>query len=185
MNFTKTWAGIVLAAIVMGDAGASASALEQNAPAVTQQGSSGRPPDQVSMSTYSWGKVISEWMLRPDGSGRFTSTRQLSNSFNDYAIVTRRLDAAPGRFDQIGALLREAEPYAGKELPCRLAFTDGPYGEVTWVHDGVTDTLGVQYACRSPEADRVYDQLNAAQALVEKWAAQAPIMDERKPDSSR
>lgn len=138
-------------------------------------------PDQVSMSTSSWGKPIARWTIRPDGSGEVATSKQVSKDFTDFVVVTRRLDAAPGRYDRIIGLLRVAEPYAGKSLPCGPRMTDAPYGEVSWRREGVTRALSVDYGCQSAEAIRVLDQLDAAQNLVAGWAANAPVISEDKP----
>jgi hypothetical protein len=160
------WASLAVTALVAASSGSAAPAPQA---------------DQVSMATYSWGRLLSGWTLRPDGSGTFKSSHAASNDFNDRAVVAKGLPAAPGRYDQVLVLLHAAEPYADKTLPCTLQATDGPYGEIVWRRQGVTHRLNVQYGCQSKQADAVYDQLGAAQALVAKWAANAPVTNDPDP----
>jgi len=160
------WAGLIVAALLAASGGATASAPEA---------------DQVSMATYSWGRLLSGWTLRADGSGTFKTSQAASNDFNNRAVVAKGLPAAAGRYDQVLALLRAAEPYADKPLACTVQATDGPYGEISWRRGGVTRKLNVQYGCQSKQADKVYDQLGAAQGLVAKWAANAPVINDPDP----
>jgi hypothetical protein len=158
------WAGLAVTALLIGSAA-------QAAPEA----------DQVSMATYSWGRLLSGWTLHADGSGTFKTGNAASHDFNDRTVVAKGLPAAPGRYDQVLALLRAAEPYTVKRLPCTVQATDGPYGEVSWRLRGVTRKLNVQHGCASTVADKVYDQLGAAQSLVANWAAGAPVIDDPDP----
>jgi hypothetical protein len=160
------WAGLALTALLIGSAAQAAPAPQA---------------DQVSMATYSWGRLLSGWVLHADGSGTFKTGAAASQDFNDRTVVAKGLPAAAGRYDQVLVLLRAAEPYAIKRLPCTVQATDGPYGEVAWRHRGVTRKLNVQYGCESKVANKLYDQLGAAQRLVTSWAASAPVIDDPDP----
>ena len=90
-------------------------------------------------------------------------------------------EPAPGRFEQVGQLVKLAERYAGKTIPCTLQMTDGPYGNVTWRRGGASKVLSVQFGCTSRHADKVYDQLDEARLLAEAWAVGAPVTEEASP----
>jgi hypothetical protein len=136
------------------------------------------PADQVHVTINSWGRPVFDWTLNADGSGVYKASHRGSKSFTDYVVETRRLDPAAGRFDQVTALLKMAEAYGGKTLPCKLEITDMPYGTVSWRREGVVRELPIQVGCTSPQADAVYEQIRAADTLAAGWAKDAPVIDQ-------
>lgn len=135
-------------------------------------------PDQILSRTSSWGRPILSWGINEDGSGWVTSTRQ-GATFSEFTLITRRWDATEGRYKAVKGALKEAQRYAGRNIPCSLALTDGPYGDVTWRTNGVSKTLPVQYGCMSRAADRIYERLDKVSAEVQAWAADLPATEER------
>jgi hypothetical protein len=136
--------------------------------------------EKIGMTTYSWGRLVGDWTIHRDGSGEFQSSRQVGG-FNDYVIVTKRLDAVAGRYQQLEALVRPAAPYEATGLQCGPRITDLPQGNLHWRREGLAHDLSFDYGCSSSEARQLLHQVAAADALVRDWAANAPVVDERKP----
>lgn len=87
----------------------------------------------------------------------------------------------PQGYAQVLRLMALAEAHAGNRLDCKTEVTDQPYAEVAWRRGGLTRKLDVNFGCVSPEANRVYDGLDAAQMLVGTWAQSAPVVGETPP----
>lgn len=128
--------------------------------------------DQISMESYSWGRLSWKWAINSDGSGELTSTTSRSNNSSDRVAVVKHWGASPGRYEKIRDMLAPAKAYAGKTLPCSLAITDLPYGNVAWRHGDSKQALSFDLGCRSDEANKLYGQMRAAYGLISTWSAE-------------
>jgi len=134
--------------------------------------------DRVHMGIYSWGKLISEWTIYSDGSAQIRLPHNGSGNLQEHVVVTKSLGAIKGRYEQIANILRSAEIYAGKVLPCPNRITDLPYGEISWKNERVHGGFNFDYGCSSAKMFKVFDQREAAQALMKEWTANAPDVDD-------
>ncbi len=135
-------------------------------------------PETIAFEVNSWGKPLVSWQVGADGRGTYTKSED-GGDFQHYRLVTRRFDAGGTAFARLQAALAPARLYAGREVPCGPRITDFPYGSVTWTVAQVEQRVRFDTGCRSAEAKRVEAAIGAADALVAKWSASAPIVDTR------
>jgi len=166
---TGVWSAVVIAAFALSGVVSCAPAPTTAPAAVAKPRPTSPEPDQVGMAVSGGGLPGSEWTIRPDGSGLISG---FNWSDNDDRPM-RRLPPAPGRYRQIVALLRPAERYAGRKIPCVMEYPSAPNVRITWRRSGVVSTLDIQFGCRSAEADKVYDPMVEAGHLVGKWDFEA------------
>jgi hypothetical protein len=134
----------------------------------------------VSFEINSWGKLIEAWTVRPDGSGEYRETKHgPTKDFYDVVLVTKHLPPTPGRYAQLQAALKPAEPYDGKGPPCQKEIYDLPYGHIAWVRSGATHGFGFDLGCGSPDATIAYKALQDASSMVTGWAKDAPVAEEK------
>jgi hypothetical protein len=153
---------------------AAGSALEP-APAATTAPTS----DEIGIQTASWGALVQEWTIRPDGSGEFATSR-FEPGFRAYEIVTRQLPPAPGRYAQVEALLRSIQAYRDRESPCDPQLSDGEYGRIRLKQGGIVTEVRFEESCRAEGGLRVLQQVRSADALVGGWAVHAPVVRRQK-----
>ena len=136
----------------------------------------GRPAagagESLALTVSSWGKPLFDWRVSADGAAVYRYSRAVAGGgFRDYDLVTKRFRLGRGDLAKLRALLAPGRRYAGSELSCTSRITDQPYGRIAWGSAELRYDLG----CRSPESRPVYAGLEAAQDLIEKRAARAPV----------
>ena len=132
------------------------------------------PAERIEMASQSWGKPVSSWSV--DAAGNGTHTRPEPGVFDAKRLVTRRIAVGPEGYAKLRALLANAKPWAGRELPCTRQITDLVYGHVRWVQ-GKTADLHFDSGCRDARTRRVIAALQRADNQVAAWSAQAPIAE--------
>ena len=137
-----------------------------------------RKVDAISMQNFSWGKPTSEWRIEADGNARFSySDGAGSTDFYEYNVLSKATRLTPEQFVALEDILRPAEQWAGRELPCKHFITDGPYGTLTWHRTDGPQTLAFDYGCLTKKAIRVLTRLERAHSTVHAWMVQAPVVE--------
>ena len=138
-------------------------------------------PDSLSLKASSWGKPLFDWTVSRSGLSSYSASRDApSGNFRDYDLVTRAFRISRSDYRRLEALLAPGRRHAGTDMKCDARVTDLPYGRIAWKEGGRTTELRFDLGCRSAETIRVHAAVEAAQDLVERLAAGAPIVDLRQ-----
>lgn len=167
-----------LAALAICGPAAMAFGGQERSPSAT---SPTKDQDAIGVETSSWGILISKWQVYSDDSGEFSKFPEGANQFKDHTLVEKRFGARQGLYHHLSTLLKPAERYAGKSLPCNDVMTDMPYGEIQWTRGGVQRSLKFNYGCQSDKAAAIYKSMNTASGLVDGAATDTPVHDETRP----
>jgi hypothetical protein len=130
-------------------------------------------PVPLGLTVSSWGKLIGEWEIQPDGSIRYTAAKSGDPAVADHdMLVTRQSGPDPTRYGQIAKLLKPGRDWLGRNLPCKDRVTDMPYGVVHWGKE----TLAFDSGCRDTETTAVVESFHQADDLMEQWMKDVPIV---------
>ncbi|WP_404335791.1 hypothetical protein AB2M62_17335 [Sphingomonas sp. MMS12-HWE2-04] len=137
-------------------------------------------PATISVDVNSWGRRVVEWSIDARGEGRYSAVEP--NAFaRDARWVVRRVAVGPKGYRQLRALLASVERRGAGALPCTIAVTDGPYGDVRWSGPG-GERHAIRYlaGCREPATQNAVDAIFNAGALIRRWSAKGEIIEDRK-----
>ncbi|HYD37278.1 MAG TPA: hypothetical protein VEA60_06670 [Allosphingosinicella sp.] len=139
------------------------------------------PPDSLSIEASSWGKPLFDWTANRSGLSSYTESRDApSGKFHDYDLVTRVFRVSKADYRRLAALVAPARRHAGGSMKCDERATDLPYGRIIWKTGTGTIQLPFDLGCRSAQTAQVHAGLQAAQDLMERLAARAPIVTVRE-----
>lgn len=135
------------------------------------------PAEPISLSIRAWGQRVAEWRIEPDGAIVSTVMDPATpGASSTYTLVTRRVAAAPGRYESIATMLKPVRRYAGKTLPCRNPMTDQDSGALQW---GTAATFNYYSGCNGNPTRALVQRVYAANQQITIWTKDAPISGRR------
>jgi len=140
--------------------------------ATDSTGSSAAPSgDLAGPVTYkvsSWGRLLTQWQVNPDGSGEIWKGKGLGKGHG--AVRKYRLRMSD---EAMQAFVAKAEPLrraTENGIDCKRQITDMPYGSITWDYPEKQQSYAFDAGCRSAQADAAMEQLRAVSDVIEKMA---------------
>jgi hypothetical protein len=134
-------------------------------------------PVPMGLSVSSWGKLLGEWEIQPDGSIRYTAAAGNVDPqmVDHYTLQTKQSGPDPTRYARIAELLAPGHDWLGRDLPCKDRVTDMPYGIVHWGKDTLTFDSG----CRDAGTAKIVENIHDADDQIEQWMMDAPVVATR------
>ena len=140
-------------------------------PAHADSGVAGGEARQVVFDIRSWGRLVSHWQVRGDGTGEIWRVAD-GGTMSQYDIrkFHLRMDAPVlARFQAASNAFKRA---TRRPIACKLQITDMHYGDMVWSGNSASQTFRFNYGCRSKAMDPMFDRI---QQLNEVVASQATI----------
>lgn len=123
---------------------------------------------QVTFDVSSWGRLLTHWHVRPDGTGEIWKNVAAGNGEGEVRKYHLHMDdAALRHFIAASEPLRQATV---SEVPCKRQISDLPYGAISWELPAGKQTYSFDAGCLSPEADAVTEKIKAVQNVINTMA---------------
>ena len=136
------------------------------------------PVDRIAYVTNSWGRVVSGWVVGPEGQGSWYERVNDSGQpgpVGPYQLRYHEFDAGEGGFAELQGLLAGLPDSAPNPRDCEQFRTDDLYGTLRRTTGATTEEISYNQGCRDAWYQRFMGQLLAADALVEQWGKAAPM----------
>ena len=134
--------------------------------------------EQIAYDTNSWGRVVSGWVVGPEGQGTWYERVNDSGQpgpVGPYELRYRLFAVSPVQMAELEAVLTGLPDPAPNPRDCKQFRTDDLYGTLRRTRGATTEELAYNQGCRDASYQRFMAQLLAADALVAKWGKAAPV----------
>lgn len=140
------------------------------------------PPAALSLEANYWGKPLSSWTVEASGDVRYTYSKSVpGGAFGDYDVTTLRFHLSADEHRQVEALLAPARRFAGGPLPCKLVYTDGVYGTVSW---SAWEQVSFNLGCSSEEVAPILAKFEQANALLARLSERGKVVERKQMRAS-
>ena len=136
------------------------------------------PVERIAYDTNSWGRVVSGWVVGPEGQG--TWYERLNDSgqpgpVGPYRVKHHDFDVGEAGFAELQVLLAGVPDSAPNPRDCKQFRTDDLYGTLRRSSGSTTEEIAYNQGCRDTSYQRFMAPLLAADALVAEWGKAAPV----------
>lgn len=148
----------------------------------------GGVPNDATVSVIAWtpdGRRVTVWLIAPDGRGMIRTgggTRLRGDP--PRRIVTRRLSVGAEGYREIRAILRSAERYRERPIPCDSTEPGRSFITLSYERREERDyRIGINHGCASDVARELRESIARGEARIREWTASAPeedVLDENE-----
>ena len=134
--------------------------------------------DRVEYDTKSWGRVVSGWVIGPQGGGTWYERVNESGQpgpVGPYRVEYHDLEVGEEGFTRLAALLGDLPDPAPGYAECREFRTDDYYGALRLTSGATTQEVSYNQGCMDADYQQFMRRLLAADALVASWGKAAPV----------
>ena len=113
--------------------------------------------DTVSYELASWGRPISHWVVKRDGSGEIWKIEK-KGSFRSYEIQKFHMKLPRQAYRSLREIIDPLQSLVAPGVPCAKKIYDLAYGNITWRHAGAVQAYRFDHGCHSDKADYISTQ---------------------------